>query len=219
MFEAILKGITLGLLLSILVGPVIFSILKQSLNNGFRGGLAFIFGVSFSDIALVLVSNFFTELFSNIYEHKTAIGIAGSVFLISVGVYFLFFKKVDVDEHGNQAFKFRKRDYLKISLSGFFMNTLSPGAFLFWLTTSAAFIQSSLNHRITVFTTCLVIVFAGDLAKVALADKIRTRLTLKNIKLLNKINGIILIAFGIALIWGLIFYSGKIELPQGIDVR
>ena len=45
MFEALLKGLTLGLLLSISVGPVIFSIIKQSLNNGHRGGLAFIIGV------------------------------------------------------------------------------------------------------------------------------------------------------------------------------
>jgi threonine/homoserine/homoserine lactone efflux protein len=38
MFEAVLKGITLGLLLTISVGPVVFSIIKQSLNNGHRGG-------------------------------------------------------------------------------------------------------------------------------------------------------------------------------------
>ena len=55
--EAFLKGITLGFLLSIAVGPVIFSIIKQSLNNGHRGGMAFVAGVSASDIALVLISN------------------------------------------------------------------------------------------------------------------------------------------------------------------
>ena len=88
MIEALLKGLTLGLLLSISVGPVIFSIIKQSLNNGHRGGLAFIIGVSISDIALVLVSNVFTELFTSINEHRQIIGIVGSLFLIGVGVYF-----------------------------------------------------------------------------------------------------------------------------------
>ena len=34
MFEAIVKGLVLGILLGISVGPVIFSIIKQSLNNG-----------------------------------------------------------------------------------------------------------------------------------------------------------------------------------------
>ena len=145
MIEALLKGLTLGLLLSISVGPVIFSIIKQSLNNGHRGGLAFIIGVSISDIALVLVSNVFTELFTSINEHRQIIGIVGSLFLIGVGVYFLFFKKVKVDEGGKQVFKFRKRDYIKIVVSGFLMNTLNPAVFIFLLSTTTAFIINSIN--------------------------------------------------------------------------
>ena len=94
MLEVLLKGFTLGLLLSISVGPVMFSILKQSLNNGHTGGMAFIIGVSASDITMVLISNVFTELFSAISTHRKPIGIAGSIFLISLGVYFLFFKKI-----------------------------------------------------------------------------------------------------------------------------
>ena len=93
MFEALLKGFTLGLLLSISVGPVIFSIIKQSLNSGHRGGIAFILGVSASDIALVLVSNVFTEIFGYMVEHKSLIGIAGSLFLVSMGVFLFFLKK------------------------------------------------------------------------------------------------------------------------------
>ena len=94
MIEALLKGITLGLLLSISVGPVVFSVIKQSLNNGHSGGIAFIIGVSASDITMVLVSNVFTQLFSAISTHKEVIGIAGSIFLISLGIFFLFFKKI-----------------------------------------------------------------------------------------------------------------------------
>lgn len=209
MFEALLKGITLGLLLNISVGPVIFSILKQSLNNGHKGGIAFIIGVSLSDIALVLLSNVFTELFTSLSAHKVAIGIAGSIFLITLGVYFLFFKKVRVDEGGKQVFKFRKRDYAKIAISGFFMNTLNPAVFLFWLTTSTAFVTQSTYHRIITFTTCLAFVLAGDFAKVMLAGKIRGRLTPHNIHIINRLNGLILIGFGAVLIWGLIFYSNK----------
>src|SRR5947209_2604530 len=99
-FDAIWKGVTFGLILSISVGPIIFSILKQSLNNGHRGGLAFIIGVSASDITLVLIGNVFTALFITLNEHKKIIGIAGSIFLVTIGIYFLFFKKVKVDEGG-----------------------------------------------------------------------------------------------------------------------
>ena len=207
MLEALWKGITLGLLLSIAVGPVIFSIIKQSINNGVKGGLAFIIGVSLSDITLAVVSNFFTELFAEFIERKTEIGIIGSTFLISVGIYFLFFKKVKVNDEGKQLIKVRKRDYLKLTVAGYFMNILNPAIIIFWLTTSTAFISHTLNERIIIFSIALGLVLAGDIAKVVLAGKLRRRLTLKNIQLINRINGVILIGFGVALIIGLLFYG------------
>jgi len=210
MIEALLKGITFGLLLSISVGPVLFSIIKQSLNNGHYGGLAFVFGVSASDIALVLISNFFTTLFENLKIYKTEVGVAGCAFLVSLGIYFLFFKKVTVNEQGKQIFKFRKRHYAQIFLSGFFMNTLNPAVFIFWITTSTAVINHNIEQRIVIFVTCLVWMLGTDILKVILAGKIRNRLTPHNIHILNRINGIILIVFGIALIWGLIIYGKRL---------
>lgn len=208
MLEAFLKGITVGFLLSLAVGPVVFSIIKQSLNNGHKGGMAFVLGVSASDIALVLISNVFTELFSSISSHRTPIGIAGSIFLIVMGIYFLFFKKVNVDDRGQQVLsRFRKRDYARIFASGFLMNTLNPAIFLFWITTSTTFVSHTVQQRLIIFITCLLFVLAADIAKVMLAGKIRNRLTPHNIHNINRLNGIILIGFGIALIWGLLAWG------------
>lgn len=211
MIEALIKGIALGLLLSISVGPVLFTVIKQSLNSGHKGGMAFVLGVSASDITLVLISNVFTELFRSLSEHQEQIGIAGSVFLITAGVYFLFFKKIKVNEEGKQVLHFRKRDYARVFLSGYFMNVLNPGVFIFWVTTSTAFITQTIQDRILIFTTCLAIVLSADIAKVMLAGKIRSKLTPHNIHIINRINGIILIVFGIVLIWGLLLTGGKIR--------
>jgi small neutral amino acid transporter SnatA (MarC family) len=49
-----------------------------------------------------------------------------------------------------------------------------------------------------------------DILKVFLAGKIRNRLTPHNIHILNRINGLLLIIFGVALIWGIIVYGDKI---------
>jgi len=212
MIEALLKGITLGLLLSISVGPVMFSIIKQSLNNGHTGGIAFIIGVSASDMTMVLVSNLFTQLFSILSTHRKEIGIAGSIFLISIGVFFLFFKKIKVNKEGKQiVIEFKRSDYIKIALSGYLMNTLNPAVFLFWLTASTTFINHTVQEKLVLFMVCLAIVFSTDIAKVMLAGRIREKLTPHNIHIINRVNGLILIGFGIALIWGLLLYADKLK--------
>ena len=87
------------------------------------------------------------------------------------------------------------------------MNTLNPAIIIFWLVQSAAFIDHTFNQRTTIFSVALVFVLAADILKVMLAGKLRERLTVKNISLLNRINGIILIGFGLALVAGLLFYK------------
>jgi threonine/homoserine/homoserine lactone efflux protein len=129
---------------------------------------------------------------------------------VSVGVFFLFFKKVKVNEEGKQIFNFRKRDYAKIFLSGYFMNMLNPAVFIFWIYASTAVINHSIQERIVVFTTCLAWMLGSDILKVFLAGKIRNRLTPHNIHILNRINGLLLIGFGIALIWGLLIYGKRL---------
>ncbi|TDW99580.1 LysE family translocator [Dinghuibacter silviterrae] len=205
MITALLKGLFLGLMLMISVGPVIFSIIKHSLNNGHKGGIAFVLGVSASDITIVVLSNAFTEVFDSIKRYANELGIVGSCFLAALGIYFLFFKKIQTEEESVQLTIFRKRDYARIFLSGFFMNSLNPGVLLFWFVTASATATMTLTDKIILFSTCLVMVLAADLAKVFLANRIRPRLTRHNIHLINRISGLILIGFGVALLYGILF--------------
>lgn len=211
MVPALLEGLALGLLLSISVGPVIFSIIKQSINHGHKGGFAFVAGVSASDITIVAISNFFTQMFDNLIEYKIPIGLAGSALLIALGIYVTFFKKIKVNESGLQVIEMETHHYVKIFLSGYFMNILNPGVIAFWLLTSTSLLVQSQHYRIIVYITCLIIVAGFDILKVILAGKIREKLTLHNIHIINRISGIILIGFGITLTWGILAWGNKIE--------
>lgn len=197
----------MGLLLSISAGPVLFAIIKQSINNGHKGGFSFILGVSASDITLVVLSNGFTEIFDSIKKYGEELGIAGCILLICLGVYFLFFKKVKGTVEGVQLTAFRKRDYARIFLSGFFMNSLNPGVLLFWFTAATTFVSFGLTDKVILFSTCLGIVLTADLVKVFLANRIRTRLTVHNIHVINRISGLILVTFGVVLLYGLLFLA------------
>jgi threonine/homoserine/homoserine lactone efflux protein len=175
-------------------------------------------GVSSSDITLLLLCNFFTSLFDTALKHQTFIAVAGSIFLIIVGIYTFFFKKVVVDDENNLKEKiFRKRDWVATFLSGYFMNMLNPGVFIFWFAWSAAILADSITYpnpmqyRMVVFGTCLVFVLATDLLKVALAGKLRPKLTVKNLHFINRLSGLILIGFGIALCWGVLSFGAKLK--------
>ena len=89
MIEPLLKGLLLGLILSISIGPVIFAILKQSLTNGRKAGYVFVAGVSASDIALLTICNLFTGLFAMALNHKALIAMVGAGFLLIMGLYTL----------------------------------------------------------------------------------------------------------------------------------
>jgi threonine/homoserine/homoserine lactone efflux protein len=200
MTDSLLKGITLGLLLAISVGPIMFTVIKQSLNNGKAGGLVFIAGISFSDILLVLLSNLFTGLFDTLNTHKKTLAIVASVVLILVGVYYLFFKKAKVSAEGEPDFIFRTGDYVKIFIMGFLINLFNPGIIIFWITTATTFIGETLQNRVVIFTAALALALLADIVKVVLADRIRKKLTLTVIHRINQVNGAILIIFGVGII-------------------
>jgi threonine/homoserine/homoserine lactone efflux protein len=208
MMESVLKGLALGFVLALSVGPIIFTIIKQSLNNGHKGGFSFVAGVWVSDIILVILSNTVTSLVSQALEHSRVIAFGGSVFLIMMGVYFVFFKKVTLggDASGTEG-RFRKRDMARVFASGFIINTLNPGVIFFWLGNATVLTPThDLNERVIIFSVCLLVNMSADVAKVMGAGKLRNKLTLKTLSIINRISGTILIGFGIALLWGVIFY-------------
>jgi hypothetical protein len=213
MFTPILKGLLLGLILSISVGPVIFAILKQSLTNGHKAGYIFVAGVSASDISLLFVCNFFTTFFTLVLSHKTFIAMVGAGFLFLTGIYTLVFKKIKIESIGESKIKImRNRDLLGVFFSGYLMNILNPSIFLFWfawtaaIDTSASESNSPILYKLLVFGCCLLFVLVADLLKVALAGTLRPKLTVKTLVLINRFSGIIILLFSAALFFSALKY-------------
>ena len=207
--EPILKGLLLGLILSISIGPVIFAIIKQSLTNGKRSGYAFVAGVSSSDFVLLFICNVFTSLFNLVLNHKSAIALAGAGFLLIMGLYTLFFKKFKLENMGSDGVNktVSIKDLVSSYFSGFLMNTLNPSVFLFWFAWTAAINNSADNtpnpiqYKLVVFGACLGFVLLSDLLKVFLAGKLRPRLTEKNLLWINRFSGMIILIFSAVLLY------------------
>jgi threonine/homoserine/homoserine lactone efflux protein len=206
MMESVLKGLALGFALALSVGPIIFTIIKQSLDNGHTGGFCFVAGVWVSDILLVVLSNTLTAVVALLDTHEKVVGTLGGLFLVLMGLYFIFFKKVTIPNSDIPEPRFRKRDMARIFASGFIINTLNPGVIFFWLGNATVLAPNhTLQERIIIFSVCLLVNMSADVGKVMMAGKLRSKLTVHTLTVINKISGSLLIAFGLALAYGVIF--------------
>lgn len=209
--EAILKGLAMGLLLALSVGPVIFTIIKHSINSGKSGGFSFVVGVWISDSLLIVLSNVFSEWVTELLDFKMLIGSLGSAFLIGMGLYYFFLKKVHMHPEDEAMPPLKNSDHIKMAIQGFLLNTLNPAVMAFWLTAATAIaITHTFRDRVIIFATALGLNIAADIIKVTLAGRLRKKLTLKNIRLINKVSGLILLIFGTVLLLGVLFFAKKI---------
>ena len=214
MVDAFLKGLAISLLLIFSVGPVIFTIIKQSINHGRRGGFSFIIGVWISDLIWVVISNGFSEAIKTLLNFKVPIGIGGCAFLIGMGIYFAFIKKIEprrkqepVEIAGDEYTPTgKKTNYFAIITSGFIINTLNPGLIFFWIFMTASLAsQYNFKERIIIFTTCLAVNMLVDIGKVLGAGYIGKKLSDRVILIINRVSGALYLIFGFVILGGIIY--------------
>ena len=205
MTEAIIAGLLLGLALVFSVGPVIFTIIKLRINYGLSSAFYFIGGVWLSDIVWVVTANAFGQLLEDLIIYKVQIGTFGGIFLISLGVYYLFFKKYHTKGELDQGVKIGNATHARLFITGFLLNTLNPGVIALWLAAATKSTGEPLKYIVATFSVCLGINIAADIFKINLAGRLRKKLTDKNITIINKISGLLFLGFGVALILGVVY--------------
>lgn len=202
MTDAIISGLLLGFALVFSVGPVIFTIIKVRVNYGISSALYFTSGVWLSDLLLVIAANFFGNWLGELFAYKKSIGTAGGIFLIGLGLFYVFFKKYEKQDETNNIIKVTGSKHARLLVTGFLINTLNPSVIALWLAASTNSISMKLEHKIVLFTLCLSINIAADILKVYLSGKLKSKLNEKNIIRINRIAGFLFVAFGMALLYG-----------------
>lgn len=93
---------------------------------------------------------------------------------------------------------------LTMIVKGFFLNSLNPAVWLLWLgnvTAVSKTMQYSVFKMIIYFSITLGIVLLVELAKVSVSGKLKAFLTAKTMYTINIITGILLLIFGLVLIY------------------
>ena len=196
MTDAIISGLLLGLALVFSVGPVIFTIIKLRINYGLASAFYFIGGVWLSDIFWVVIANAFSGLFENLITHRKPIGIAGGIFLISLGTYYLFFKKYHSKDDLDKGVKIGNATHARLFITGFLINTLNPGVIALWFAATTKSLSNTFDERVVIFSICLLLNMSADIFKINLAGRLRKKLTDRNITIINKISGLMFLIFG-----------------------
>lgn len=198
--SAMLNGLLFGLFLAISVGPTLFALMKYSLHYSYKAGIAFVIGVSVSDIIYVLIANAATSVLQILKTYEKPLAIALSIVILVAGLAGLFSKKkpIEIDLMGNV--KIRKRDTFKIFASGFLINTLNPAVAINWLGAAAVIANKNISYKLIFFISCLGLIISIDLLKVFLAGKIKSTLTPKKIIQIQHISSLILVIIGLVIL-------------------
>lgn len=198
-FDAALKGLLLGLFMAISVGPTLFAVIKYSLNHSYKAGIAFVLGVSISDIMYVTIANVAASWLELMSEYERMIAYGGAVILMIVGISGLLGKYKPKRPSGTKI-NISGAHYFRIWVSGFLINTINPGVIITWLAAVTATANTPSTYRFILFACCLGLILFVDFCKVFLADSIRRRLTIRRIYYLHKISALCILVIGIALL-------------------
>jgi threonine/homoserine/homoserine lactone efflux protein len=199
MIDAIISGLGLGLLLSILIGPVFFLLIKTSIYDGFKSAMFLELGIGLSDVVCIAGSYFGLVNYLQSPEHKFVISIIGGIVLIIFGLY-TFNHKTSIQ---NKVSIPKRDDYVKLVLKGFVFNISNPSVIFFWIgAVSLAVSQYSGNaaHIGVYFLSTLSVVTCIDIVKARLAQKLSTILTEEKLNKLSKFAGIAIMSFGVVIL-------------------
>lgn len=199
MIDALLQGSLLGLVLATFCGPIFFMIIDLGLTSTVKSVFTLALSVVLCDVLLVFILIYVAMTLMPTKEQLEPIFYIGGGLLLYFGIKNILAKPTISEE------KIEDKNALKkIFLKGFFINALNPNVFLFWFSAVTLAMNTFHQDRTLVslhFASGLLVSFTTDFLKGFFAFKLKHLIKPGFINFLNKFSGVILIGFGIKLIF------------------
>lgn len=219
--DIVFHAFTIGLLLSLIPGPVFFVLLENSITKGIRSALAIDFGVMLSDFVYIVLSVLFVEQINTLLtgKNKELFDILGGLIFIVFGVINLI-KKSKMHNGDQELEEVTEKYHLKESADpkknfglmiakGFLLNFANPLVIFYWLSVASVAKRESPNDSngfLFLYLGIILTTFiAFDVIKIVTAKKIRNLVTVQLLNLLNKFIGSVFIGFGLFFIFRVLF--------------
>lgn len=205
MIQDILSGIPLGIFLSFMVGPVFFVLLETSAVKGFRAAFVFDLGVVLADIVFICAAYFSSYRLIQTIKNDPAIYIFGGILMLTYGVMsFLKIHKNSRNLDKKTLNEILKKDYFSLFVKGFFLNFINVGVLLFWfliIITVGPKLQLETPRMIAFFSSVVGSYLVVDIGKILLAKQLKHKMTPENIMKIKKMISILLVIFGLILMF------------------
>jgi len=210
--QAILEGLMAGLVLSVFVGPIFFTMLQLGVEHGFRAAFALAMGQWIGDIMYIFLAFWGAVWVEDVIKDPSKqevfiwySGTIGGCLLLLFGLGLLLTKsvstvgsnKIEIVRH-----KVSTVAYVAYCSQGFLINTVNPTPFLFWMGLMAFAINKNYVGGATfaLYATVMTVVIATDILKISLAKYIRNRLKTHHILYVRRLAGVVLGGFGLLLL-------------------
>lgn len=198
------ETIIIILLLTFSFGPAFFALINTGIKHGYKTGSLLAIGVVASDFIVCLLIILLVHLGATnlIHDEKTQrfMGIMAGVLLVVFGAFY-FRKPVGKSD---ESIEVKGPSTQAMLLKGFFLNSLNPAVWLLWLGNITA-VGKTLNYSILrmllYFSITLGLVLLVEFGKVSAANKLKQVLTERLMHNINVLTGVLLIIFGLVLIY------------------
>lgn len=199
MTEAILKGIAMGLILSTFCGPIFFMIINLGISSTLKSVFYLAFGVFLSDIIIIAILLYVALGSISELKNLEILYYVGGAVLIYFGFRNLIKEPVLIEQK-----EVSQKTLNKLFIKGFTINSLNPTILFFWF--GAMMLAFSTYHNdkglvITHFISGLSVGLLTDCMKGYSAFHLKKYAKPSFLKVLNKISGLIIIGFGLKLIF------------------
>lgn len=205
MVDLIIGGVGLGLVLSIMLGPVFFILLETSIKKGVRSAFFLDLGVLLSDLMYISLAYVFVNQVAAFKENENIywlLIIGGAVFIV-FGFMTMRNKVPRNKNRGINPNDLTSNNYFTTMVKGFFLNAVNPGVLFYW---GAIIGRSKELEKLGSFSkemteliyvgVILLTFFTVDIFKIFGAKKLKNVLTPAWMKIINRVLGIILVCIG-----------------------
>ena len=197
----IIDSLLLAVVLSISTGPVFFLLVQLAIEKGFWPATSLAAGVWCSDVIYITLVFLGLSYVSENPNFSFYVGLVGGIILILFGLI-----SIAAKPSPKKQAVIGTKDYFLLFLKGMAVNVFNPFLFVFWVGVVGRTIEQGYTflQRILYFLLLLVAVALMDELKIYFAERISHKIKPVHLLWLSRISGVVLVAFGLEMLWSLI---------------